>query len=192
MARYRGVDGVARQVIKRHRGVDGVAHTISKSYRGVDGVARCYYGSGAVLKVLTFEERSGATVVHNETNTALTASVSGGVDTNYAAVIWVPYSGGEPLLFKAGDVVKFSFTGTRYWQYCDYGFRFYDPNGNGGSSYENMVGLFYNRDYTDYEYTVTQDCMLEIVCQVGGIFNSNLYATISVTNFQINGERIWT
>ena len=45
MAEYRGVDGVARKVIKEYRGVDGVARRVVKGYRGVDGVARQYLKS---------------------------------------------------------------------------------------------------------------------------------------------------
>lgn len=45
MARYRGVNGVAREVVKRYRGVNGVAREITKGYRGVNGVAREYFAN---------------------------------------------------------------------------------------------------------------------------------------------------
>jgi hypothetical protein len=52
MARYRGVNGVAREVTKRYRGVDGVAREITKGYRGVNGVAREYFSSGTPVSTL--------------------------------------------------------------------------------------------------------------------------------------------
>ena len=48
MAEYRGVDGVARKIVKEYRGVDGVAREVVKAYRGVDGVARQYFNTSPV------------------------------------------------------------------------------------------------------------------------------------------------
>lgn len=42
-AEYRGVDGVARKIIKEYRGVSGVAREVTKAYRGVNGVARQFF-----------------------------------------------------------------------------------------------------------------------------------------------------
>lgn len=52
MARYRGVNGVARECVKRYRGVNGVARQITKSYRGVNGVARQFFASNPVSKAI--------------------------------------------------------------------------------------------------------------------------------------------
>ena len=46
MSLYRGVNGVARNILKEYRGVNGVARNILKEYRGVNGVARQYFSSG--------------------------------------------------------------------------------------------------------------------------------------------------
>lgn len=43
---YRGVDGVARKIIKEYRGVSGVAREVTKAYRGVNGVARQFFQRG--------------------------------------------------------------------------------------------------------------------------------------------------
>lgn len=45
-AEYRGVDGVARKIIKEYRGVSGVAREVTKAYRGVNGVARQFFQYG--------------------------------------------------------------------------------------------------------------------------------------------------
>ena len=51
MAEYRGVDGIARKLVKEYRGVDGIARKLVKEYRGVDGVARQYFSSGPYYKI---------------------------------------------------------------------------------------------------------------------------------------------
>ena len=61
MAEYRGVDGVARKIVKEYRGVDGIARKVVKEYRGVDGVARQYF-SGFYYKI--------AALIYYEGNTS--------------------------------------------------------------------------------------------------------------------------
>lgn len=46
MAEYRGVNNVARQIVKEYRGVANVARQVTKAYRGVANVARQYIGNG--------------------------------------------------------------------------------------------------------------------------------------------------
>ena len=43
MSEYRGVDGVAREVVKKWRGVSNVARNITAEWRGVSNVARQFF-----------------------------------------------------------------------------------------------------------------------------------------------------
>ena len=45
MAEYRGVNNVARKIIKKYRGVGNVAREICKEYRGVNNIARLFFSS---------------------------------------------------------------------------------------------------------------------------------------------------
>lgn len=47
MAEYRGVSGIARQIVKQYRGVSNIARPIIAAWRGVSGVARKYFSSFA-------------------------------------------------------------------------------------------------------------------------------------------------
>lgn len=60
-AEYRGVNGVARRIVKEYRGVNGVARRVLKAYRGVNGVARRYLGSAYTpwFRIVNAGEASG-------------------------------------------------------------------------------------------------------------------------------------
>ena len=49
MALFRGVNGVARQIVEQHRGINNVARKITEEYRGINGVARKTFGSELYL-----------------------------------------------------------------------------------------------------------------------------------------------
>ena len=69
MSRYRGVNGVARNVTKRYRGVEGVARKIAKSYRGIAGVARKYFSGFWWELILSMPPQGVVLEVENKTLT---------------------------------------------------------------------------------------------------------------------------
>ena len=49
MALFRGVNGIARQVVEQHRGINNVARKITEEYRSINGVARKTFESELYL-----------------------------------------------------------------------------------------------------------------------------------------------
>ena len=97
MKRYRGVDGVAREVTKRYRGVDGVARAIVKGYRGVDGVARQYFSSGVEWRKYSCDVSSSTYYVYTQDDSDFSLYASETEQTastwGYPGYLFSPHSG---------------------------------------------------------------------------------------------------
>lgn len=190
---YVGADNVARKVKKMYVGVDGIARRVKKAYIGVAGVARQYYDSyGIKLRTFVADTCTDVTITYNETDIALTADIRGrSTAGGWSQVTWRLYNDNNWLLLNPGDKVTFSYTGTRSGDYTDYGLIFFKPGSSLANAYENRIECFYNFGYDTQTYIVTEACQVMFICQIAGSESANRYATINITDFRVNDERIW-
>lgn len=181
---YRGVDGVARKVVKEYRGVDGVARKVTKAYRGVGGIARKYFGVDRPERIQPFFEKGTYwpdtnTYAYTETETSLKAELfgeptqSGNVRTSLGYAI---------TGLSAGDSVTVTFSANKGSSFSD--------NAIGSA----MNSKWYNTDAVSNQ-TVTFGVVASdngavwIACQNGA--TGLTYRYVEITRVVVNGVQIF-
>lgn len=191
MAHNNLVDGTSYATQGGRCLVDGTVYGIQKGKTMVDGTVLeiLFEEKGVHLSVNKWDNRNGAVLSADVTDTKLSSSVSGGSGTSYSGVDWELRDGKEMYMLNVGDIVRFSFTGTKYTgDYATYGLAFFtDPD----SAWNSYVATYFNSNQTNVTYRVTTKCYCTFFTQVGGADRSDIYATLNITRFQINGETIW-
>lgn len=188
MGEYRGVGGIARKITKEYRGVNAVARRIVKAYRGVNNVARQYLSSGYGLKLFEINNR-GAVSTYTENDGEFYCKVSGGdgVTVAWSTTDWRVCKDGRAVKVPAGTTITFSFTGTRYGSYCDYYCQVYTDAADVVNS---QIFSWTNQTASSKSYTLTEDAYIRIGAGIGNIVNTSLYASITITQFELNGVDI--
>lgn len=181
---YRGVNNIARKIVKEYRGVDNVARKVKKEYRGVNNVARLVFKESAVV----------ATFQSDDTNVTSSYTISnGGRTLNWtnknassgikSSVFRIDREGGFPSELTIGYTLKQSYGATVFLK--DTG----DPINYG--NYKNAFDYdgSTNDSYVELETTHddgTPDTHLYLAIQhkQGGTF------TGEISNLTINGEPV--
>ena len=153
MARYKGIDGVAREVIKRYKGVDGVARKISKGYRGIDGVARQYFSLMEIASaVIRLTDVSGETdSLHVTTNGYYHGSVDSSLSATFTLELY--NNNGEQIEFETLNDIDgldtFSLSVSTTFQIFAGSVTASDVIfGNSASSYESFSSASYKGSFT--------------------------------------------
>lgn len=186
MAQYTNVGGVARRVTKRYEKIGGVAKNVLKAYNNVSGVARRYFNAVLRLERSAHDNRNAEIFTYTEEDSVLYAKAKGGSGTDYTTIRWIISDD-----LKPGDVVRFSFNGSASGNYSGYGIVFWPSGISIGEAYNAALYKKVNSNAVNSEYTVTEACQAMFYCQIGGENLATIFAEISITDFQINGERIW-
>lgn len=141
------------------------------------------------LERVQFNERSATSFTGTDSLTSLSGRVAGGTGSGYAGIRWDLKKNGQWYLLQKGDVVQFSFTGSVYYRdYAAYGIIF---SADLESTYPNGYYTRLNMSAESLTYTVTKACYCKLLVQIGGSTNTNLSASINVTEFKVNGKPIW-
>lgn len=166
---------------------DGTAYGVELGRGLVDGtVYEVGFGS-LMLTQEAYNDRPGAKITTEITQSRLYAKVSGGSGANYTGVKWKLTKNGGLYQLKPGDRISMSFTGTTASGYCEYGaYLFTDP----AEPWNSYVKKKVNGTGND-TWTVTVPCYFMFQVQIGGSTATSLSASQSVTKFTVNGETVW-